>query len=110
MATAMVDASLLPCRFEQHLEQEHRALEQQRRRLFNEVAEEKERLGQQATRCSRGRAALLTVTPACPAPLTLTDSCSPALAGLQAAGRAGGTEAAPGGEQCDADSNPARRV
>lgn len=37
-------------RFEQHLEQEHRALEQQRRRLFNEVAEEKERLGQQATR------------------------------------------------------------
>ncbi|XP_049996440.1 centrosomal protein of 131 kDa [Alexandromys fortis] len=37
-------------RFEQHLEQEHRALEQQRRRLYNEVAEEKERLGQQAAR------------------------------------------------------------
>ncbi|XP_076791460.1 centrosomal protein of 131 kDa isoform X2 [Arvicanthis niloticus] len=37
-------------RFEQHLEQEQRALEQQRRRLYNEVAEEKERLGQQAAR------------------------------------------------------------
>ncbi|MEJ1269196.1 hypothetical protein NN561_000005 [Cricetulus griseus] len=37
-------------RFEQHLEQEHQALEQQRRRLYNEVAEEKERLGQQAAR------------------------------------------------------------
>ncbi|XP_036052553.1 LOW QUALITY PROTEIN: centrosomal protein of 131 kDa [Onychomys torridus] len=37
-------------RFEQHLEQEHRALEQQRRRLYNEVADEKERLGQQAAR------------------------------------------------------------
>ncbi|OBS83023.1 hypothetical protein A6R68_23004 [Neotoma lepida] len=37
-------------RFEQHLEQEHRALEQQRRRLYSEVAEEKERLGQQAAR------------------------------------------------------------
>lgn len=42
---------LLSCRFEQHLEQEHQALEQQRRRLYNEVAEEKERLGQQAARC-----------------------------------------------------------
>lgn len=41
----------LSCRFEQHLEQEQRALEQQRRRLYNEVAEEKERLGQQAARC-----------------------------------------------------------
>uniref|UniRef100_A0A8B9YNJ6 Centrosomal protein 131 n=1 Tax=Bos mutus grunniens TaxID=30521 RepID=A0A8B9YNJ6_BOSMU len=37
-------------RFEQHLEQEQRALQQQRRRLYNEVAEEKERLGQQAAR------------------------------------------------------------
>ncbi|XP_060242258.1 centrosomal protein of 131 kDa isoform X3 [Meriones unguiculatus] len=37
-------------RFEQHLEQEQRALEQQRRRLYSEVAEEKERLGQQAAR------------------------------------------------------------
>ncbi|XP_075418454.1 centrosomal protein of 131 kDa isoform X6 [Tenrec ecaudatus] len=37
-------------RFEQHLEQEQRALEQQRRRLYNEVAEERERLGQQAAR------------------------------------------------------------
>nr|BAT46536.1 centrosomal protein 131 [Tokudaia muenninki] len=37
-------------RFEQHLEQEQQALEQQRRRLYNEVAEEKERLGQQAAR------------------------------------------------------------
>lgn len=36
--------------FEQHLEQEQRALQQQRRRLYNEVAEEKERLGQQAAR------------------------------------------------------------
>ncbi|XP_057572714.1 centrosomal protein of 131 kDa isoform X15 [Hippopotamus amphibius kiboko] len=38
------------CSFEQHLEQEQRALQQQRRRLYNEVAEEKERLGQQAAR------------------------------------------------------------
>ncbi|XP_059989479.1 centrosomal protein of 131 kDa isoform X7 [Lagenorhynchus albirostris] len=37
-------------RFEQHLEQEQRALQQHRRRLYNEVAEEKERLGQQAAR------------------------------------------------------------
>ncbi|XP_062058568.1 LOW QUALITY PROTEIN: centrosomal protein of 131 kDa-like [Lepus europaeus] len=37
-------------RFEQHLQQEQLALEQQRRRLHNEVAEEKERLGQQAAR------------------------------------------------------------
>lgn len=37
-------------RLEQHLEQEQRALEQQRRRLYTEVAEEKERLGQQAAR------------------------------------------------------------
>uniref|UniRef100_A0A8D1LRY6 Centrosomal protein 131 n=1 Tax=Sus scrofa TaxID=9823 RepID=A0A8D1LRY6_PIG len=37
-------------RFEQHLEQEQRALQQQRRRLYNEVAEEKERLSQQAAR------------------------------------------------------------
>ncbi|XP_028353938.1 centrosomal protein of 131 kDa [Physeter macrocephalus] len=37
-------------RFEQHLEQEQRALQQQRRRLYSEVAEEKERLGQQAAR------------------------------------------------------------
>ncbi|XP_059938189.1 centrosomal protein of 131 kDa isoform X2 [Mesoplodon densirostris] len=36
--------------FEQHLEQEQRALQQQRQRLYNEVAEEKERLGQQAAR------------------------------------------------------------
>ncbi|XP_029068839.1 centrosomal protein of 131 kDa isoform X1 [Monodon monoceros] len=36
--------------FEQHLEQEQRALQQHRRRLYNEVAEEKERLGQQAAR------------------------------------------------------------
>lgn len=44
-------------RFEQHLEQEQRALEQQRRRLYSEVAEEKERLGQQAARCHPGAAA-----------------------------------------------------
>uniref|UniRef100_A0A8C0K4P8 Centrosomal protein 131 n=1 Tax=Canis lupus dingo TaxID=286419 RepID=A0A8C0K4P8_CANLU len=37
-------------RFEQHVEQEQRALQQQRRRLYGEVAEEKERLGQQAAR------------------------------------------------------------
>lgn len=37
-------------RFEQHVEQEQRALRQQRRRLYGEVAEEKERLGQQAAR------------------------------------------------------------
>ncbi|XP_028643690.1 centrosomal protein of 131 kDa [Grammomys surdaster] len=37
-------------RFEQHLEQEQLVLEQQRRRLYSEVAEEKERLGQQAAR------------------------------------------------------------
>lgn len=37
--------------FEQHVEQEQRALQQQRRRLYGEVAEEKERLGQQAARC-----------------------------------------------------------
>uniref|UniRef100_A0ABI7ZU77 Centrosomal protein 131 n=1 Tax=Felis catus TaxID=9685 RepID=A0ABI7ZU77_FELCA len=36
--------------FEQHVEQEQRALQQQRRRLYGEVAEEKERLGQQAAR------------------------------------------------------------
>ncbi|XP_029784619.1 centrosomal protein of 131 kDa isoform X1 [Suricata suricatta] len=37
-------------RFEQHVEQEQRALQQQRRRLYEEVAEEKERLGQQTAR------------------------------------------------------------
>ncbi|XP_034496601.1 centrosomal protein of 131 kDa isoform X2 [Ailuropoda melanoleuca] len=37
-------------RFEQHVQQEQRALQQQRRRLYGEVAEEKERLGQQAAR------------------------------------------------------------
>lgn len=37
--------------FEEHVEQEQRALQQQRRRLYSEVAEEKERLGQQAARC-----------------------------------------------------------
>ncbi|XP_036198070.1 centrosomal protein of 131 kDa isoform X6 [Myotis myotis] len=37
-------------RFEQQLEQEQRDLQQLRRRLYSEVAEEKERLGQQAAR------------------------------------------------------------
>ncbi|XP_045428204.1 centrosomal protein of 131 kDa isoform X2 [Pipistrellus kuhlii] len=37
-------------RFEQQLEQEQRELQQLRRRLYGEVAEEKERLGQQAAR------------------------------------------------------------
>lgn len=39
--------------FEQQLEQEQRALQQLRRRLHSEVAEEKERLDQQAARCRR---------------------------------------------------------
>lgn len=37
-------------RYEKHLEQEEQALQQQRRRLYSEVAEEKERLNQQAAR------------------------------------------------------------
>ncbi|XP_023367031.1 centrosomal protein of 131 kDa isoform X1 [Otolemur garnettii] len=37
-------------RFEQHLEQEQWALQQQRQRLYSEVAAERERLDQQATR------------------------------------------------------------
>lgn len=45
--------SLCSRSFEQHVEQEQRALQQQRRRLYSEVAEEKERLGQQAARCHR---------------------------------------------------------
>ncbi|XP_053231476.1 centrosomal protein of 131 kDa isoform X10 [Podarcis raffonei] len=39
-----------PHRYEKQLEQEEQALQQQRRRLYNEVAEEKERLNQQAAR------------------------------------------------------------
>lgn len=42
--------SLPVCSFEQQLEQEQRALQQLRRRLHSEVAEEKERLDQQAAR------------------------------------------------------------
>ncbi|KAK2112307.1 hypothetical protein P7K49_012054 [Saguinus oedipus] len=42
--------SCLSCRFQQHLEQEQWVLQQQRQRLYSEVAEEKERLGQQAAR------------------------------------------------------------
>lgn len=37
-------------RYEKQLEQEEQSLQQQRRRLYNEVAEEKERLNQQAAR------------------------------------------------------------
>ncbi|XP_049716262.1 centrosomal protein of 131 kDa [Elephas maximus indicus] len=44
------ECQLAQQRFEQHLEQEQRVLEQQRRRLYGEVAEERERLGQQAAR------------------------------------------------------------
>lgn len=40
----------VPHRCEQQLEQEEQALELQRRRLYAEVAEEKERLSQQAAR------------------------------------------------------------
>lgn len=40
----------MPHRCEQQLEQEEQALELQRRRLYAEVAEEKERLSQQAAR------------------------------------------------------------
>lgn len=50
-------------RFEQHLEQEQQALEQQRRRLYSEVAEERERLSQQAARCRQGLLTPLTVNP-----------------------------------------------
>lgn len=39
-----------PPRCEKQLEQEEQALQQQRRRLYAEVAEEKERLSQQAAR------------------------------------------------------------
>ncbi|NXN06696.1 CP131 protein, partial [Indicator maculatus] len=42
--------SAVPHRCEQQLEQEEQALQQQRRRLYAEVAEEKERLSQQAAR------------------------------------------------------------
>lgn len=45
-----VPEAALPCRCEQQLEQEEQALQQQRRRLYAEVAEEKERLSQQAAR------------------------------------------------------------
>ncbi|XP_078240425.1 centrosomal protein of 131 kDa isoform X7 [Pogona vitticeps] len=38
------------CRYEKQLEQEEQVLQQQRRRLYSEVAEEKERLNQQAAR------------------------------------------------------------
>lgn len=44
------EQSLPRRRYEKHLEQEEQALQQQRRRLHAEVAEEKERLGQQAAR------------------------------------------------------------
>ena len=37
-------------RYEKQMEQEEVALQQQRKRLFNEVAEEKERMNQKATR------------------------------------------------------------
>lgn len=64
--------------FEQHLEQEQRALQQHRRRLYNEVAEEKERLGQQAARYrGEGRAP----APPSPAQPDRTDLCSPAGSG-----------------------------
>lgn len=45
-----VPEAALPRRCEQQLEQEEQALQQQRRRLYAEVAEEKERLSQQAAR------------------------------------------------------------
>lgn len=74
--------------FEQHLEQEQRALQQQRRRLYNEVAEEKERLGQQAARYCGAGSSPAQPSPALPCPAS---SSLPGLtpAHLQAAGRAG---------------------
>lgn len=45
-----IPGAALPHRCEQQLEQEEQALQQQRRRLYAEVAEEKERLSQQAAR------------------------------------------------------------
>lgn len=67
--------------FEQHLEQEQRALQQQRRRLYNEVAEEKERLGQQAARCRGEGPGPPPCPPPCPAQPCRTDPCLPAGSG-----------------------------
>lgn len=41
-------------RFEKQMQEEENALQQQRRRLYKEVAEEKERLAQQASRSGSG--------------------------------------------------------
>lgn len=44
------DVKLCVCRYEKQLVQEEQSLQEQRRRLYSEVAEEKERLNQQAAR------------------------------------------------------------
>lgn len=67
------------CSFEQQLEQEQRALQQLRQRLHREVAEEKERLDQQAARCRLGGAAH-ALPPLHPQPHALT-SAGPAGSG-----------------------------
>lgn len=67
------------CSFEQQLEQEQRALQQLRQRLHREVAEEKERLDQQAARCRLGGAAH-ALPPLHPQPYALT-SAGPAGSG-----------------------------